>query len=270
MKKGFNMLKRLAVLLLAIILLFVICGCGDKEKDKYPKPTEAFFVNDFADLMTEQDEIKICEQGEALQEKTSAQAVVVTLESLDGKEISEYATDISNEWGIGDGDKDNGVVVLISEEDEEIYISIGDGLEGALPDSKTGRIIDNYAMPHLSSGDYSIALASVYNAIVNEVYIEYGIEPADDYTPIATLPEGHQTVQEQTGKVLISWIVLVVIIVLYVLVFGKRGLFIFGAPRFFGGFHFHGGGGFHGGGSSFGGFSGGGGHFSGGGAGRKF
>lgn len=256
--------KRGIAVALALILAFACCGCSDS--DDFIKPTGKFFVNDFADIMTSEDEQIIYSQGVALQEKTDSQAVVITVEELDGEPIEEYALEIGREWGVGDEEKDNGIVVLLSEKDREIYIAVGYGLEGALPDSKVGRIIDTYAMPKLSTNNFSGGLLDVYNAIVNEIYLEYGIETTPNYIPIENLPETQK--ENSTSKVIISWIVLVVLVVLYIIIFGGRGgLFIFGAPRFFGG----GFGGFRGGGhGGFGGFSGGGGSFGGGGAGRKF
>ena len=261
MKRHF---KRGVSLLFALLISISLCGCS--ESDDFIKPTKEFFVNDFAEVITAEDRQAIYSQGAALQEKTDSQAVVITVEELDGEPIEEYALEIGREWGVGDEEKDNGIVVLLSEKDREIYIAVGYGLEGALPDSKVGRIIDTYAMPKLSTNNFSGGLLDVYNAIVNEIYLEYGIETTPNYIPIENLPETQK--ENSTSKVIISWIVLVVLVVLYIIIFGGRGgLFIFGAPRFFGG----GFGGFRGGGhGGFGGFSGGGGSFGGGGAGRKF
>ena len=256
MKKHF---KRGIALLFAVVIAVSLCGCGEEE---FIKPTNEFFVNDFADVINTVDEQKILSQGATLQENTTAQAVVVTIENLDGKVIEEYALEIGREWGVGDEEKDNGIVILLSEQDREIYIAVGYGLEGALPDSKTGRIIDLYAMSKLSANDFSGGLTDVYNAITNEIYLEYGIETTPNYIPIDNIPQAEE--ESSAGQVLIAWVILIGIVGLYVFFFGGRGgLFIFGGPRFFGGF---------GGGSSggFGGFSGGGGSFGGGGAGRKF
>lgn len=260
MKRHF---KRGVSLLFALLISISLCGC--RESDDFIKPTKEFFVNDFAEVITAQDKQAIYSQGAALQEKTGSQAVVITVEELDGEPIEEYALEVGREWGVGDEEKDNGIVVLLSEKDREIYIAVGYGLEGALPDSKVGRIIDTYAMPKLSTNNFSGGLLDVYNAIVNEIYLEYGIETTPNYIPIENLPETQK--ENSASKVIISWIVLIVLVILYIIIFGGRGgLFIFGAPRFFGGFGGFGGGG-HGG---FGGFSGGGGSFGGGGAGRKF
>lgn len=262
--KVLRVLKKAAILALPILLIISLTAC--KEESQYSEPTEKFFVNDFADVMTESDADLICRQGIALQEKTTAQAVVVTIDSLDGKDAYEYALELGREWGVGDADEDNGIVILFSKGDREIYIAVGYGLEGALPDSKTGRIIDNYGMSYFKADDFSAGIASVYNSIVNEIYLEYDIEIAEGYTPVAELPYAEQE-GASAGKVALSWLVLAVLVILYVLIFGRRGgLFIFGPPRFFGG----GFGGFRGGSGGFGGFSGGGGSFGGGGAGRKF
>lgn len=258
--------KMLCVCVCAALVL-CLCACDSKE-DGYPEPSERFFVNDFADVITDADSDTIYTKGAALNDATTAQAVVVTVESLDGGAASDYALNIGREWGVGAEQDDNGVVILLSVQDREIYIAVGYGLEGALPDSKTGRIIDTYGMQHFSADDFSTGLVNVYNSVVNEIYIEYGMTPDESYTPIATLPQGEQYEETSASKVLVSWLVLLVLVSLYIGIFGRRGgMFIFGLPRFFGGGYHHHSGGFGGG---FGGFHGGGGSFGGGGAGRKF
>ncbi|MBQ8741503.1 MAG: TPM domain-containing protein [Clostridia bacterium] len=268
--KFLRVIKKAAALTLPVILIISLASCGKETKDQYPTPTEKFFVNDFAAVMTEEDINTIYTKGAALDEATTAQAVVVTVESLDGKEPADYALELGRQWGVGTEEDDNGVVILLSEGDREIYIAVGYGLEGALPDSKTGRIIDNYGLSYFSSDNFSSGLVNVYNAIVNEIYIEYGMQPSENYIPADLLPDT-QSETSSLGEVMISWIVLIILVALYMGVFGRRGgLFIFGSPRFFtGGFNHRGGGGFSSG-SSFGGFRGGGGSFGGGGAGRRF
>ncbi len=262
-------LKLAALILSLIIIVCTMCSCGKNAKDQLPTPTEKFFVNDFAGVLTDADANTIYNSGVALQEATQAQAVVVTVESLDGKEASEYALELGRQWGVGEKDKDNGVVILLSSGDREIYISVGYGLEGALPDSKTGRIIDTYGISYFSNDNFSAGILGIYNAIVNEIYIEYGLQPAENYVPMNVLSQNDEQ-QVSAGKVAISWLALIIIVALYMFVFGRHGgLFLFGSPRFFGGNHFNGGS-FGGSSGSFGGFKGGGGSFGGGGAGRKF
>ncbi len=246
-----------------------LAGCGSESKDF--KPTERFFVNDYADVIEPAAEDAIYQMGVSLQNATTAQVIVVAVKNISGSVISDFAVELGRDWGVGSEEEDNGVVILLCTDIREIFVATGYGLEGALPDSKTGRLIDTYAIPHFSANDFSGGLQSLYSAIVNEIYIEYGMSPAEGYTPIDKIPENTASDNEAL-KVLASWIILVVLVALYLGIFGRRHRFIyFGGPPF-GGFGGFGGGGFSGGGFSggFGGFRGGGGSFGGGGAGRKF
>lgn len=238
--------------------------------NKYPKPTSQFFINDFAEVIEQSAEDEIYSKGAALQEKTTAQVVVVTVDTLDGEEPADYALELGREWGVGQEEEDNGVVILLAKTERQIYIAVGYGLEGALPDSKTGRIIDIYGLDYLKNNDFSNGLLEIFKAVVNEVYIEYGEEPEEGYTAIEDTNE--ETLEEYGARVLVSWVIMIAVVILFIFIFGRRrrGFFWFGGPGGFGGGS--GFGGFSGGsGGSFGGgFSGGGGSFGGGGAGRGF
>ncbi|MCQ2478484.1 MAG: TPM domain-containing protein [Clostridia bacterium] len=252
-------LKRILPFCLVLLLCLCLCGC---EEEKLT-PTKEFYVNDFANVLEEDVKSEILSRGAELAEKTKAQVVAVTVDSTDGQEISDYALNLGRDWGIGDKEKNNGVLILLAVSDREVYIAVGYGLEGALPDSKTGRILDNYAVPYFKNDDFSQGMLSVYKAVQNEVYIEYGLEAEEGYVPVEFLAGD----TEEDGNMLpiaISWIIMIAVIFIYIRVFGARGLFLFmGGPRGFGG-------GSRGGSGGFGGFSGGGGSFGGGGAGRGF
>lgn len=256
-------MKKLSLIFLSVLL--ILCTFVGCEEEGPLKPTENFYVNDFADVITDADEKEMLSRAVALNEATTAQVVVLTVESLDGEEPWEYALEIGREWGVGDEEKDNGIVLLFAESDREIYIAVGYGLEGALPDSKTGRIIDNYGLEDLKEDNFSKGIKNIAYALVNEVYLEYGVEPEAGYTPIDQLPENTEE-DASLSDIIISWIVLIIIIVAFSYVFrGRGGGMFFIVPTRFGG-----GGGFSSGGGSFGGFRGGGGSFGGGGAGRGF
>ena len=117
-------------------------------------PKTNFYVNDYADVLSEETENYILNSNIDLQSKTKAQIVVVTVKTLDGKTIEEYATELFREFGIGDKEKNNGVLLLCSTGDRMFRIEVGYGLEGALPDGKTGRIQDQYIIPYLKNDNY--------------------------------------------------------------------------------------------------------------------
>ncbi len=262
------MCRRIICGIFAVIICAVsFCGCKE-EKNKYPEPTKEFFVNDFAGIMSESDRQTVISMGAALDNATKAQAVVVTVGDLDGEEISEYALNLGRKWGVGDKEKNSGVLILLSVEERQIYVAVGYGLEGALPDSKTGRLIDTYAIELLKNGNYGLGLTSLYTAVVNEIYIEYNLPVPENYTPIDNIPQ--ENGEEPSAKtVLISWIIMMVIVAVLLFIGRKRGILFLVRPGGFGGFGGFGGGNFRGGGG-FGGFGGGGGSFGGGGAGRGF
>lgn len=256
-------MKRILSIAAVLFLCFSLCGC--EAQDKYPEPTEKFFVNDFADVIEDTAENEFYSKAVALNKATTAQVVLVTVEDLGGETPADYALELGRKWGVGTKENNNGIVVLLSRDDREIYIAVGYGIEGALPDSKTGRIIDVYGLKHLRNDDFSAGLSAIGNALINEVYIEYGLEPESGYVNIDNVTV---TEDEDAGSVVVSWIIMMVIIFGLTLLSRRFGgtYMLFGLPIRVG----HSGGHHRGGHGGFGGFSGGGGSFGGGGAGRGF
>lgn len=256
MKKGLTV--SLVCLLFSLALVLPVTAI-----DITLQPTERFFVNDFANVLDNTTENELYNMGVQLYEKTTAQVVAVTVPSLDGADIDEYGVTLGREWGIGGAEENNGVLLLLSVGDREVRIDVGYGLEGALTDARTGIILDNYAIPHFQNDDFSEGMKQTYNALINEVYIEYGMEPDPDYTPVNDL-------EAEDGS--FPLFVLIIFLFLFVvpsLPFVRRHLpwLIIANSH-----HHHHGGGFggFGGGSHGGGFSGGGGSFGGGGSSRGF
>ncbi len=252
------MRKGKIVLCLCAALLLLLAGCDAQQAMTYPEPTERFFVNDFADVMTDEDEQAVYEAGVALYQATDAQIVLLTVEDLGGQSLEGYSLHIARDWGIGDEEKDNGILLLFTPDGPHSRIEVGYGLEGALNDSKAGRILDTYLVPwYEDDAAWSKQLTDTYKAVLNEVYLEYGL--TENLLTVET------PVYDDSG----DWVLaLPMLIVLIILLASKRGGLFF--LPYFGGFHHHhGGGGFHGGGfGGGGGFRGGGGGFGGGGASR--
>lgn len=266
------------ILILTVILSILLSFWASAIN--LPDPTDEFFVNDFANVIDDEVEDELQSIGAGLYNETTAQVVVVTVDSLEGYDVDEYALELGREWGVGSADSNNGVVLLMSVDDREVTIQVGYGLEGCLPDGKAGRILDNYAIPYLSEDDFSTGLANAYKAIVNVVCVEYGVEldnlDVDDYTDDYTI--------EMTGdEVVAIAIIIVMVIGIFCLIMFKcngggsnhgGGSHYGGGGRYYGGFVIQGGhhsGGYRGGGGFSGGsFRGGGGSFGGGGASRGF
>lgn len=247
-----------------------LCLCTGAAAFSYPKPTDELYVNDFADVINDADSDTMLAFATKLYNATTAQVVVTTVSDFGGLEKEEYALGLSREWGIGQKDKDNGVLILLSKGDRQIRIEVGRGLEGALNDSKVGRIIDVYGLDDLKNNDFSSGLTKIQNAVINEVFIEYDLSPDDEYDAQAIEEEEEEFGFWDVVRILVVIIVFVISSIISAHLRKNGG----GGPPFIffgGGFGGRGSGGF--GGSSGGGFSGGGfggGGFGGGGAGRGF
>lgn len=250
MKKIYTVFAALAVFL---VLFTNVAIAAD-----LPKPTKNFFVNDFANVISNADEEKMQQQGEALFKECGAQVVVVTVKSLNGEDLESYSLNLARSWRIGSDKNDDGILLLLAVDERKVRIEVGYGLEGALPDSKTGRILDTYGVDRFKKNDFSTGLAAVYDSLINEVYIEKGLDPADGYTPV-------EDYSPTTKEKVIAYGIIALIVLAFI--FTKRGKRKRGFVYYGGGF---GGGGFSGSGSSGGGFSGGGGSFGGGGSSRGF
>ena len=212
------------------------------------RPTSRFFVNDFADVLSAEDEQRIFSAGERLYSQTGAQAVTVTIDSTDGVDIHEYAVQLARDWGIGDRENNSGVLLLLAVNDRQIDITVGYGLEGAITDAVSGALLDTYALPTLQNKQYSKGITDTYMALVNEVYIEYGLEPDDGYRSVRDPSRSYS-----------PWLTFILLIALLLFTRGGGAFWLLGGmgPRFHGG-NFRGG------------FRGGGGGFGGGGASRRF
>ena len=262
-------MRRILSIAVTLLLLFTFTACDEGEKAL--KPTESFYVNDFADVLDDADEKEILSKAVALNQKTTAQVVVVTVEDLGGEDAWEFALNLGREWGVGDKEANNGVVVLLSENDRKIEIAVGYGLEGAIPDSKAGRIIDRYGLEYLKQNNFSKGVKEIALAVINEVYVEYGQTP-ENYLPIDQIPVKSNNTSNNV-KMIISWIIMIVIILIFLSLprRTRRNIIFFGGLSGFRGGY---GSAFTGRNSFGGGFGGrgfgGGGSFGGGGAGRGF
>lgn len=269
-----------AIKFIVVILVLILCFSITATAIDLPEPTSRFFVNDFANVIDDEVEDELQSIGASLYNQTTAQVVVVTVDSLDGYDVSEYALELGREWGVGSEESDNGVILLLSVNDRQVTIQVGYGLEGCLPDGKTGRVLDQYGVPHFTYDDFSTGLADTYKVLVSTVCEEYGVELSDDYNlELYNYDDADILVSDVNDEtMIILYIVFMVVIVIVLILSGKfGGGSHHGGGTHYGGHTYRGGfssGGFRGGSGGFrggsGGFRGGGGSFGGGGSSRGF
>ncbi len=131
-----------------------------------PLPEPVGFVNDFANVISAETEASIAQTLTVFQASTTNEVAVVTISSLGGDYIESYAENLFEKWGIGDEEKDNGILLLLAIEDRALRIEIGYGLEGVLTDSEAKAIMDQMT-PYLQDADYDGAVSFAVQGIID-------------------------------------------------------------------------------------------------------
>jgi len=246
-----NVIKKVAIIFF-IILSFTQFS---NVKADIVSPTTNFYVNDYANVLSSTTEKHIMNMNVELQKKTGAQVVVVTIDTLNGQSIETYATKLFREFGIGDKTKNNGLLLLLVVNDRESRIEVGFGLEGALPDGKTGRIQDEYMIPYYKNNNWNDGIKNGFDACLSVIQDEYNIQ----LEGLNYLEVGDESTASIDMIQIIETIFIIFSIILFIKTGGRSGLYLGGISS-----------GRSSGHSSFRGFSGGGGRSGGGGSSRKF
>ncbi len=169
---------------LVLGLCILIGSVASAQPQIPPAPTSSIYVQDYAGVLSSDTEARINAISEQLAAKTKAQIVVVTVKSLQGSALEDYSLSLLRNWGIGDKQLNNGVLMLVALNDRKSRIEVGYGLEGALPDAKTGRIQDEYMLPFFRNGDYNRGILNGYLALAGEVAKEYKTTLNTDIRPV--------------------------------------------------------------------------------------
>ncbi len=241
------------IYLALIFLIFPVFGYAEN----IPQPVGR--VNDFANVIDSGYKEKLNSLIEELEEKTTAEIAVVTINSIAPYDEKEYARLLFDNWKPGKKGKDNGALVLLAIKERRWRIETGYGVEGILPDGLCGEIGRNYMVPYFKNGNYGEGLYQGVSAIANVI-------AKDANVTLNTLGNFKESpAEKQSSSDLLDGLfpmIFFLFIILFIVsaIFRAKG---HGGGGYYGG---SGGGGFGGGG--FGGFGGGGG--GGGGAGGGF
>jgi uncharacterized protein len=130
-------------------------------------------VNDYANLLSTATVNTLEQKLTQLEQRDSTQVVILTIPSLKGVPIENFAIAVFNGWGIGRAKIDNGVLLIIALEDRSIRIEVGRGLEGRLTDVTSARIIRDDIKPLLAQGDFNSGITQGINSIIKVIQGEY-------------------------------------------------------------------------------------------------
>ena len=130
-----------------------------------PRPTPFRFVNDQAQLMAPADAKKLEGGLRRYADNTGTQVVVVTVPSLGGRTVADYGRAIGTAWGVGQRDKNNGMVVLLSAQEHKVTIQPGSGLADVITPAVTSRVIGEMT-PSFKQGNYFAGLRTGLNTLM--------------------------------------------------------------------------------------------------------
>ncbi|MHB1698956.1 MAG: TPM domain-containing protein [Acidobacteriaceae bacterium] len=228
-----------------------------EKVDDLPKPTS--YVSDFAGVLSPAAKAQIEAECAEVDQQAHAQIAVVTIKSLEGESIEEFATQLEDKWKVGPKATDKGILLILATGDHKYRFEVGYGLEGILPDGKTGDI-GRSMVPDLKAGNYDAAVETGVNQVAQVIAADAGVR-------LKAIPEGEGA--EQTGGSGFPVQLIIPIVIFLILLFfsgrGGRGggmmWFLLGSLMgggFGGGDRGRDGGFGGGGGGGFGGFGGGG------------
>lgn len=170
-------MKRWLIYFILLLQCF-FAACATAAPQIPPKPTAAagIYVQDYAQVLSAEDKRRLLSIGQELDDKTTAQLAVVTVKTLDGQPIEDYALAILREWGIGSKEKNNGALIVVAVQDRRSRIEVGYGLEGLLTDGLTGRIQDQAMIPYFRKGNYAAGIVNGYAVTASLIAKDAGVQ----------------------------------------------------------------------------------------------
>jgi uncharacterized protein len=257
-----QVLRAKQVALLIAALLASVATASQAAEVIPPKPDRYF--NDYAGVVSKEAAYRFNEQLAQFERETSDQVVVAVFAKMQSdSDVADYTQRLAQAWGVGQQERRNGVVLFVFIQDRKMFIQVGYGLEGALPDITAFDITEYHIKPLFRNGDYQAGLATGIDLICKAIRGEYK-------------GSGKTVAERRHGSGasgLLPFIIFIAVLIIISRVIRRLGGYGYSSGR--GGPIFlptGGGGGWSsgGGGGGFSGFSGGGGSFGGGGAGSSW
>lgn len=197
---------------ISITLSFIFCVLhiqnGYAQFEIPEKPSFQNSVYDYINLFNPSQKQALENKLVRYSDSTSTQIVVITIASTKGEYINYLGAQWGEKWGIGQGDKDNGVLILLAKNDRRIGINTGKGVEHLLTDAMSKRIINNDIVPYFKRNDYYGGLNSATDAIFKVLIGEY---------------QGNRKVSNNEFPVGVIFFMLFIFIVLVIAISKKNG-----------------------------------------------
>lgn len=167
-------LKIAVVTLAAILLVIGMFGCDTASASEFPDTLDTY-VYDPADVLSDDTVDHIVSLNESLSNQTGGEIIVACISTTGYTDISDYAYDMFNTWKIGDADENNGVLLLLSIDDDDYWCLQGEGLEKTISSGKIKTILSKYLEPDFVVRNYDSGVKATFDALIEEFEAAYSV-----------------------------------------------------------------------------------------------
>ena len=236
----------IAILILCCILLTVSAAADTAIVE----PTDAFYVADYADILSAETEDYICQKNAMLEASGGGQIVVVTITFLNDLDSEQYAYQVLNQWTVGDGDENNGAVLLLVPGEGKFWLTVGYGIESYLSSSVINQILDRELANDFDNGYYDEAVVDTLDALISRYDQYYNVKTGETGAQIDYGEDVRYERSSSSGSAVRIILFLIVALIIYNALRGGGGsggsggggrrnnFFFFGMPGMFrGGYH---------------------------------
>lgn len=175
-------IKRCGCLLLCAWLLSMLligCGCAKQTEQRTVEvlsTSNELYVNDDANILSEETRQYVVSRVNALKQLCGGEIAVVTIDFLPmGLNSEEYAYELMNQWGVGDKERNNGVVLLLVPGEAKGWITAGTGIESDLTAGELEQILNRWLWEDFDRGEYDSAVRNTLDAVIGWYEDYYGI-----------------------------------------------------------------------------------------------
>ncbi|MCB1164767.1 MAG: TPM domain-containing protein [Leptospiraceae bacterium] len=183
-----SILSRWAALTGVAILTLIPVSRSFAEPDLQPLPTITSYVTDTTGTLNQSEKDDLSKILERIEEENGSQVVVVLIPTTQPEAVEQYSLRLASQVGIGRKATDDGVLILLAKDDRRIRIEVGYGLEGAIPDARANRIIEQTIVPELKKGNFYIGLRDAVLEIERLIKKEE-LPPPDRTVPETRTPD---------------------------------------------------------------------------------
>ena len=219
--------KTTLLCLTAILFLLaaLLGGCGEEADGtvSVPQADTLFYVLDEANVLDAATEEHIVAVNDSLCAQQGAQVVVVCVQTTGLASTDEYAHALFNQWQIGDADKNNGVLILLTIGEEDYWTQQGKGLEDTLSSGTIKMMQNQYLEPDFAAGDYDAGVRKMFDAVIAHLESLYSVTVNGGGTAETEPQEEEILYREESNSAILGWAIIIVIVILLIISFSDNG-----------------------------------------------